>query len=74
MTKTATDGNILTVNDKQDNDKERCDWTPSVTTTDSGIARWDEVPYSRFEAWQAAHPEPAPEPDPDEYANTEPAE
>ena len=61
MTKTATDGNILTVNDKQDNDKERCDWAHSVTTTDSGVARLEEVPYSRFEAWEAAHPEPQPD-------------
>lgn len=58
MTKTASDGNILTIKGKADEDKERWDWTMSVTSTPQGVALWEEVPYSRFEEWEKTHPEP----------------
>lgn len=58
MTKTATNGNILTVAAKKDEEKERCDWAHSVTSTPQGVALWEEVPYSRFEEWEKEHPEP----------------
>lgn len=58
MTKTASEGNILTVAAKKDEEKERCDWAHSVTSTPQGVALWEEVPYSRFEEWEKNHPEP----------------
>lgn len=58
MTKNASEGNILTIKGKADEDKERCDWTMSVTSTPQGVALWEEVPYSRFEKWEKDHPEP----------------
>lgn len=58
MTKNASDGNILTIKGKADKDKERCDWTMSVTSTPQGVALWEEVPYSRFKEWEKTHPEP----------------
>lgn len=58
MTKNASDGNILTIKGKADEDKERCEWTMSVTSTPQGVALWKEVPYSRFEEWEKTHPEP----------------
>ena len=61
MTKTASDGNILTKKGKADKDKVRCDWTMSVTSTPQGVALWEEVEYSRFEEWEKTHPEPQPE-------------
>lgn len=63
MTKTATDGNILTVAEKKDEEKERCDWAHSVTSTPQGVALWEEVPFSRFEEWEKTHPEPEPVPE-----------
>lgn len=61
MTKSASDGNILTIKGKADEDKERCDWTMSVTSTPQGVALWEEVPYNRFEEWEKDHPEPVDE-------------
>lgn len=58
MTKNASDGNILTIKGKADEDKERYDWTMSVTSTPQGVALWEEVLYSRFEEWEKSHPEP----------------
>lgn len=63
MTKTAAEGNILTIKGKPDADKERCEWAHSVTSTPEAVANWEEVPYSRFEEWEKTHPEPEPEPD-----------
>lgn len=63
MTKTANEGNILTIAAKKDEDKERCDWAHSVTSTEQGVALWEEVDNARFEEWEKNHPEPSPEPD-----------
>lgn len=61
MTKTASEGNILTIAAKKDEDKERCEWAHSVTSTPAGVSRWEEVDYSRFEEWEKTHPEPQPD-------------
>lgn len=61
MTKTASEGNILTIAGKKDVDKVRCEWAHSVTSTPEGVALWEEVPYSRFEEWETTHPEPEPD-------------
>lgn len=61
MTKNASEGNILTIKGKADEDKERCEWAHSVTSTLEGVALWEEVPYSRFEEWEKTHPEPEPD-------------
>ena len=61
MTKTAREGNILTIAAKKDEDKERCEWAHSVTSTPSGVSRWEEVEYSRYEEWEKTHPEPQPQ-------------
>lgn len=62
MTRTAEDGMILTIIGKPDEDKERCEWAHSVTSTDGGCSEWEQVEYARFAAWQETHPEPEPEP------------
>lgn len=61
MTKTASEGNILTIKGKPDEEKERCEWSESVTSTEQGCALWEEVPYERFEEWEKTHPEPQPD-------------
>lgn len=63
MTKTASEGNILTIAAKKDEEKERCEWAHSVTSTPEAVANWEEVPYSRFDEWEKTHPEPEPEPE-----------
>lgn len=54
MTKTASEGFILTRIDKQE--KDHSDWSTSVTSTEEGVSLWGEVSLEDYMLWLAEHP------------------